>query len=76
VWRRIFLVADVTTAAEFYRDKLGFMIRGYCFEDAPVFAMVGRDDDQRICGMKELEVRDLDGYVLCFGQDVPPAGGG
>jgi len=21
--------------------------------------------------MKELEVRDLDGYVLCFGQDVP-----
>jgi uncharacterized glyoxalase superfamily protein PhnB len=25
----------------------------------------------RIYGMKELEVRDLDGYVLCFGEDVP-----
>jgi len=24
--------------------------------------------------MKELEVRDLDGYVLCFGQDVPRGG--
>jgi uncharacterized glyoxalase superfamily protein PhnB len=32
----------------------------------------------RIYGMKELEVRDIDGYVLCFGQDVPqgsPEGG-
>ena len=25
----------------------------------------------RIYGMKEIEVRDLDGYVLCFGQDIP-----
>ena len=25
----------------------------------------------RIYGMKELEVRDLDGYVLAFGQDIP-----
>jgi len=117
-----FLVADVTKAAEFYRDRLGFRIIGYFFEDPPVFAMVGRDDRTimlslmqdsrggsnrahkgealdaylwtddvdalyaefqrqqveivmpptlRIYGMKELEVRDLDGYVLCFGQDVP-----
>jgi len=117
-----FLVADVTKAAEFYRDKLGFKIIGYFFEEPPVFAMVGRDDrvvmlslmetsrggsnrghksdaldayfgvddvdalyaefqqtgadiimppQLRIYGMKELEVRDLDGYVLCFGQDVP-----
>ena len=28
----------------------------------------------RIYGMKELEVRDLDGYVICFGQDVPGTG--
>jgi uncharacterized glyoxalase superfamily protein PhnB len=113
-------------AAEYYRNKLGFTIRGYFFEDPPVFAMVGRDDDQtimlslidggrggsnraykpegidaylwvddvdalygafqragadivappqsRIYGMKELEVRDVDGYVLCFGEDVPSAG--
>jgi uncharacterized glyoxalase superfamily protein PhnB len=118
----VFLVADVTKAAEFYRDKLGFKIIGYFFEEPPVFAMVGRDDkvvmlslmrtsrggsnrshkseaidayfgvddvdalhaefqqtgadiimppQLRIYGMKELEVRDLDGYVLCFGQDVP-----
>lgn len=25
----------------------------------------------RIYGMKEIEVRDLDGYVLCFGEDMP-----
>jgi hypothetical protein len=119
-----FLVADVVRAAEYYRDKLGFAIRGYFFEDPPVFAMVGRDDQivmlalmtagrggsnrgykdiafdaylwtddvdalyaefqqnqadivgpplLRIYGMKELEVRDLDGYVICFGQDVPGA---
>jgi uncharacterized glyoxalase superfamily protein PhnB len=117
-----FLVADVVKAAEYYRDKLGFTIRGYFFEDPPVFGMVGRDkliiqlslmeagrggsnrqwkgealdayiwvDDVealyvefqqsgadiisppqlRIYGMKELEVRDLDGYVICFGQDIP-----
>lgn len=117
-----FLVADVVRAAEHYRDKLGFRIVGYFFEDPPVFAMVGRDDQivmlslmtagrggsnrgykdigldaylwiddvdalyaefrqsgadivappvVRIYGMKEFEVRDLDGYVLCFGQDIP-----
>jgi uncharacterized glyoxalase superfamily protein PhnB len=117
-----FLVADVTKAAEFYRDRLGFKIIGYFFEDPPVFAMVGRDDriimlslmegsrggsnrgykgealdaylwtddvdaiyaelqqnhvdivmppTLRIYGMKELQIRDLDGYVLCFGEDVP-----
>ena len=38
-----FLVADVVQAAEYYRDKLGFTIQGYFFEDPPVFAMVGRD---------------------------------
>jgi uncharacterized glyoxalase superfamily protein PhnB len=120
-----FLVADVVKAAEYYRDRLGFTIRGYFFEDPPVFAMVGRDkliivlslmesgrggsnrrwkgealdayiwvDDvdaiyaelrqsgadivgppvTRIYGMKELEVRDLDGYVICFGQDIPATG--
>jgi uncharacterized glyoxalase superfamily protein PhnB len=117
-----FLVANMTRAAEHYRDRLGFRIIGYFFEDPPVFAMVGRDDQivmlllakrsrggsnrthkaeaidaylwvddvealyaefqqsgadiampptLRVYGMKEIEVRDLDGYVLCFGQDVP-----
>ena len=121
-----FLVADVVKAAEYYRDRLGFAIRGYFFEDPPVFGMVARDerivmlsrvergrggsnrsykpegidayfwvDDVdalyaefqrdgadivmpptlRIYGMKELEIRDLDGHILCFGQDVPAAAG-
>ena len=38
-----FLVADVVRAAEYYRDRLGFTIQGYFFEDPPVFGMVGRD---------------------------------
>ncbi|HTZ36515.1 MAG TPA: hypothetical protein VMB84_10855 [Stellaceae bacterium] len=25
----------------------------------------------RSYGMRQMEVRDLDGYVLCFGEDVP-----
>jgi len=116
-----FLVADVRKAAEYYRDKLGFRILGYFFEEPPVFGMVDRDgaeihlrraDDgllgsnrQRVAdaldcyirvddvdalyaefknkgaditmpptlqgyGMKEICARDLDGYVICFGQDM------
>jgi uncharacterized glyoxalase superfamily protein PhnB len=116
-----FLVADVVQAAEYYRDRLGFAIRGYFFEGPPVFAMVARGDltimlalmeggrggsnrdhkdigidayvwaddvealyaefqhsgadivgppVPRVYGMKELEVRDGDGYVICFGEDT------
>lgn len=36
-----FVVSDVVTTAEYYRDVLGFEILGY-FADPPVFAMVGR----------------------------------
>jgi len=123
-----FLVSDVVGAAEYYRDRLGFRIVGYFFEEPPVFAMVGRDDQiimlslmtdarrggsnrdyhgdaldaylwtddvdalhgefqqrgadiasapqLRIYGMKELEVRDLDGYVLAFGQDMAAGSAG
>src|SRR5690349_19016935 len=38
-----FVVPDVVAAAEYYRDVLGFEIRGY-FEKPPVFAIVMRDD--------------------------------
>ena len=38
-----FVVEDVVAAAEYYRDVLGFQIRGVFFEP-PVFAMVGRDN--------------------------------
>ena len=37
-----FIVRDVVTAAEHYRDVLGFQILGY-FGNPPVFAMVARD---------------------------------
>lgn len=116
-----FLVEDVRRAAEYYRDRLGFRIIGYFFEEPPVFAMVDRDHAEihlglmtdsrggsnrrwndtaldayvrvhdvdalyvefrtrqaqivgppvlRSYGMKELEVRDTDGYVICFGENV------
>jgi len=37
-----FAVPDVVVAAEYYRDKFGFQIRGY-FLDPPVYAIVRRD---------------------------------
>jgi hypothetical protein len=37
-----FIVRDVVTTAEHYRDILGFQILGY-FGNPPVFAMVARD---------------------------------
>lgn len=36
-----FVVNNVVTTAEYYRDVLGFEVLGY-FADPPVFAMVGR----------------------------------
>jgi predicted enzyme related to lactoylglutathione lyase len=37
-----FVVPDVVAAAEYYRDVLGFRIRGY-FLDPPIYAIVARD---------------------------------
>jgi predicted enzyme related to lactoylglutathione lyase len=37
-----FVVPDVVAAAEYYRDVLGFRIRGY-FLDPPIYAIVVRD---------------------------------
>ncbi len=36
-----FVVPDVVVAAEYYRDVLGFGIRGY-FLDPPIYAIVAR----------------------------------
>lgn len=38
-----FVVPDVVSAAEYYRDVFGFKILGY-FLDPPVYAIVARDD--------------------------------
>jgi predicted enzyme related to lactoylglutathione lyase len=37
-----FVVPDVVAAAEYYRDVLGFRVRGY-FLDPPIYAIVARD---------------------------------
>jgi len=37
-----FVVPDVVSAAEYYRDVLGFRIRGH-FLDPPIYAIVARD---------------------------------
>lgn len=37
-----FVVPDVVVAAKYYRDVLGFRIRGY-FLDPPIYAIVARD---------------------------------
>jgi catechol 2,3-dioxygenase-like lactoylglutathione lyase family enzyme len=111
----------VRQAAEYYRDRLGFRIVGYFFEEPPVFGIVDRGgaeihlrrasdgakgsnrervDDALDCyirvddlealhvefkergaeitlaptlqnyGMREIYVRDPDGYTICFGQEI------
>ena len=67
------LVDDVFESAEFYRDVLGFRFEQF-WGDPPRFVMVRRDrvyppsDQPHDC--REFEVEDLDGYVICFGQDL------
>ena len=38
-----FSVSDLMATADYYRDTLGFEVRGF-FGEPPVFAMVGRDN--------------------------------
>ena len=56
-----FVVRDVVTTAEYYRDVLGFEILGY-FLDPPVFAMVARDGVELHIGKidegKEMQVNE------------------
>ena len=117
------LVDDVISTAEYYRDVLGFTFNNF-FGNPPAFVIVSRDGVQlnfrqtkdrgntsgtrlvadtydayvrvsnveslaedlraknanivhepvtRIYNMRELVVRDCNGYVLCFGEDVEPA---
>jgi catechol 2,3-dioxygenase-like lactoylglutathione lyase family enzyme len=57
-----FVVPDVVTTAEYYRDQLGFRILGY-FADPPVFAMVARDG-------VELHFGKADGHRVPINEDV------
>lgn len=113
-----FSVVDVVATAEYFRDTLGFEIRGW-FGDPPVFAMVGRDNVEfffnqlppgaatarvrapvaydayvhmkgvdrlaeelrtrkaeiregpvdRVYGLREVVVADLNGIVIAFGEE-------
>lgn len=41
-----FIVHDVLSAVEYYKEKLGFETRYFADEDDPIFAIVGRDSAQ------------------------------
>lgn len=119
-----FTVPDIVRTAEYYRDVLGFEIRGY-WREPPVFAIVARDSTQlffnraapdtvprtgradgaydayfrirgikalaatlgkqgaeviegpevREYGMVELVIRDCNGLILAFGEEVPAGAG-
>ena len=34
-------------------------------------ATIVRPPEDQVYGCRDFEVRDLDGYVICFGQDIP-----
>jgi len=57
-----FVVPDVVATAEYYRDKLGFEIRGY-FLDPPVFAIVRR-------GAAEIHLGKADGEKIQTNEQV------
>lgn len=67
-----FVVPDVVAAAEYYRDVLGFGIRG-CFLDPPIYAIVRRDSveihfgkaDPGIATSPNIERREgsIDAYI-------------
>ena len=73
-----FVVPDVVSTAEFYRDKLGFELLGY-FADPPVYAMVRRDnaeihfgkiDEGREMRFNESVRKGLGSDVYIFVSDV------
>jgi predicted enzyme related to lactoylglutathione lyase len=67
-----FVVPDVVAAAEYYRDVLGFHIRGY-FLDPPIYAIVARDSavihfgkiDEGIATAPNIQRREgsIDAYI-------------
>jgi catechol 2,3-dioxygenase-like lactoylglutathione lyase family enzyme len=73
-----FVVPDVVAAAEYYRDILGFRIRGY-FGEPPVFSIVARDGVELQLGKADSAAEPahncvqreggLDAYVWVSGVD-------
>ena len=68
-----FVVPDVRRTAEWYRDKLGFEILGYFFEEPPVYAIVGRDsvkihlgkgDTDATINNESIRCGSMEAYVL------------
>ena len=68
-----FVVPDVRETAEWYRDKLGFDILGYFFEEPPVFAIVqrgnvmihfGRSDRGEMVNNRSIREISSDAYIL------------
>lgn len=74
-----FLVPDVAAAGAYYRDVCGFECE-YAAGDPPEFAICKRDGaqimfrrafDPGLIGIREFAVRDPNGYVLGFGEELP-----
>ena len=72
-----FVVPDVVKTAEYYRDKLGFIIKGYWL-DPPVYAIVDRDgveihfgkgDTSLASGNTVRRKGGLDAYLYVTGVD-------
>src|SRR3954471_6826995 len=68
-----FVVQDVKSTAEWYRDKLGFEILGYFFSEPPVYSIVqrggvlihfGRADAEQTFSNTSIRQMSMDAYVL------------
>lgn len=59
-----FVVADVVTTAEYYRDVLGFKIFGYWL-DPPVYAIVKRDEAEIHFGKQDSEPKANSAFREC-----------
>ena len=73
-----FVVPDVVKTAEYYRDRLGFTIRGY-WKDPPVYSIVARDGVEIHFGKGDTDVPQgnvmrreggLDAYIFVSGVDA------
>jgi catechol-2,3-dioxygenase len=72
-----FTVPDLVRTAEYYRDVLGFQIAAYWDgervsldpDTSPVFAIID-GSEARVYGQRELVVKDCNGLILAFGEDI------
>jgi catechol 2,3-dioxygenase-like lactoylglutathione lyase family enzyme len=59
-----FIVGDLKTAVSFYTGKLGFLVRYMAPEDAPFFAIVGREEISIMLKEINAEVKPVPNHTL------------